>query len=48
MTDLEFIDYVDTLTNDERIKLREELKAQNDKRYLARNLHYNYNTQEWI
>lgn len=40
-------DFVDTLTDQERIELRTALElAQNAG--LARNLYYNYNSQKWI
>lgn len=43
-----FSDFVDTLTNNERIELREKLKEQDNKLYLCRALWYNYETQEMI
>ena len=45
---LDFSDMVDTLSNAERIELRDRLKAQGDQNYLLRSLWYNYSTQERI
>jgi len=44
--DLEFIDMIDTLTNEERIELREFYEQ--FKLELPRNLYYNYQLQKWI
>lgn len=44
----ELLDTINTLSNEERIELREYLESIGDRRHLARNLHYNYETQEWI
>ena len=48
LNETEFIDYVDTLTDAQRVKLRKELETQGNKRYLLRSLYYNYETQNWI
>ena len=44
----DFMDYVDTLENTERVTLREELKKLGSKYHLLRSLYYNYDTQQWI
>ena len=45
---MEFKKYVDTLSNEERIALRDRLEKEGDKRYLLRSLWYNYETQKYI
>ena len=41
-------DFVQTLSNEERIILREELEKTSYKDKMVRPLFYNYSTQEWI
>lgn len=44
---VETADFVDTLTNEERITVRTYLEDIGSKK-LLRNLYYNYRTQEWV
>ncbi len=44
---MKIVDYIDTLTNEQRKQLRDELLKDGYK-HLPRNLFYNYKTQEWI
>ena len=48
MTESQFDTKVNAMTNEERVIYRNELEALGDERYLARNLWYNYSTQEWV
>lgn len=45
---MEFYDYINTLTDEQRILVRETLEEISPSTPLPRNLYYNYKTQRWI